>query len=1255
MNNRHRVVARLAASIVVVLATLALVGCGGSDDETTPPPPAPTVGSATLSSAGGIVDGPDGVRLVIPADAVSAPTTFRIARDDTGAPPLVGINAVSPIYAVTPHGQAFAGTALLSIPRTAAAAQLPAGARTVLLKANPGGRWQVLGDAGTDAARVAVDLDGLSYFVLGACEAITPAWTIGALDCPLNHSLSLQMLDGQSQPITITRNPDGTLLPLWVLEDAVQSRTFRLRWTRPAGTNRNDTLAVFGLGIQGVTTTGLGSAVQEVNDSVDRLFTITIDPARVGGAAAPGGRLLRVNVQASYTTLVRDIRQLPVETGFVFALDLPILIRSTGQRPVIATQPANVGVTEGQPATFTVTATVTPAAPLTYQWSRRADANANFTPIAGATSAGYTLPAAALADDGTQFRVDVCASPFRCTTSEVAMLSVTRAAVAPGFTVTPADITVVAGQTASFTAAAGGVPLPSIVWQSAPANDATNFTAVTGAAGCVTATPPASGVTTMTTCTVGPLTTADSGRRYRAVATNSVASATSGVATLTVTPAPTAPSITQQPAARTTTEGGSASFTVTATGTAPLAYAWRLNGSALPAANGAFSVGTCTGQVVYTDGGATVTLSNLARACDGAAVSVVVSNGVAPNATSNPATLTVNAAAGTLSLLAGAIGGPGWVDGPGGVARVSIGTTHGIAFAANGTAYFTDASNRLRRMSPTGEVATLSNGLLAPSGVAVDAAGNIYVAERFAHRIMRFTPAGTSSVYVGGTQGDVDGTGAAARLSNPQALAIDAAGNLYFTQEAGDGTRKLRRVTPALEVSTLFTFAAGQGAVGIAVEPDGSAVYGTGLGGLFNTVIRIAGGSLSVLAGAPGQSGDMDGTGSAARFFTAQGITRATSGDLYVTDLSAFSIRRVTMAGVVTRVSGSSAFPVVPADGVGSAGRYESPAAIGAAPDGSLLVGDTSTLRRLTVPGYALTTVAGKRLERGTVDETAGAARFQGPLDLVLGTDGTAYVADIDRIRRVTPAGVVSTLALVPARSIARAPDGTLVAASETAVWRVTTAGASTLVAGDPNDIGYVDGAVADARFTNIGGVAVDAAGNIFVAETQSHTIRRIGTDGQVSTWAGAQNAAGSDDGARSAARFNFPFGLAFDGAGNLYVSDSSNQTIRRISGTAVSTVAGSAPSAGTTDGAGSAARFFNPGRLAFDGNGNLLIADNGSRTVRRMSPTFAVTTVLGNAGVPGVRLGNQPQLNFVLGLAVRGDGRLVLCSEAAVLEATLP
>jgi hypothetical protein len=154
----------------------------------------------------------------------------------------------------------------------------------------------------------------------------------------------------------------------------------------------------------------------------------------------------------------------------------------------------------------------------------------------------------------------------------------------------------------------------------------------------------------------------DNGRRYRALAINAVAApgVPSNEATLTVTPAPTAPSITTQPAAQSTTVGGSATFTVVASGTAPLAYTWRINGTALPNA-GPFTIGACSGTV--SANGASLTLTGLSAGCNGVALTVVVSNGINPDATSNPAILTVNAVGPGLSLLAGAIGGPGTVDG----------------------------------------------------------------------------------------------------------------------------------------------------------------------------------------------------------------------------------------------------------------------------------------------------------------------------------------------------------------------------------------------------------------------------------------------------------------------------------------------------------------------------------------------------------------------------------------------------------------
>lgn len=214
----------------------------------------------------------------------------------------------------------------------------------------------------------------------------------------------------------------------------------------------------------------------------------------------------------------------------------------------------------------------------------------------------------------------------------------------PTFTQAPASAQVVAGQPAAFTAIAQGMPAPAVRWQVAPAVGA--FADVTAEVGCAPTAAPTSGTQTSASCTIANTLVGNTGQRYRAVATN--ASAVGGVdsadAVLTITPVPAAPVITQAPLAQTTTVLSSASFNVTATGTGTLNYTWQINGTALPGASGAFSIGACSGNAVYAQGGSALTLLNLSAGCNGVSVRVVVSNGVNPNATSTGAVLTVNAA-----------------------------------------------------------------------------------------------------------------------------------------------------------------------------------------------------------------------------------------------------------------------------------------------------------------------------------------------------------------------------------------------------------------------------------------------------------------------------------------------------------------------------------------------------------------------------------------------------------------------------------
>jgi len=253
-------------------------------------------------------------------------------------------------------------------------------------------------------------------------------------------------------------------------------------------------------------------------------------------------------------------------------------------------------VTAGQSATFAVGASG--AAPLTYQWQK------NSANIRGATSSSYTTPATTTADNNSTFDV-VVTNTAGSVTSKTATLTVNPAPVAPSITTQPANQTVTAGQTATFSVVASGTAPLSYQWQK-------NSTNISGA--------------TSSSYTTPATTTADSNSTFDVVVTNTAGSVTSNTATLAVNPAPVAPSITTQPASQTVTAGQSATFSVVATGTAPLTYQWQKNSTNI---SGATSSSYTTPATTTADNNSTF--------------DVVVTN-TAGSETSNTATLTVNPA-----------------------------------------------------------------------------------------------------------------------------------------------------------------------------------------------------------------------------------------------------------------------------------------------------------------------------------------------------------------------------------------------------------------------------------------------------------------------------------------------------------------------------------------------------------------------------------------------------------------------------------
>ena len=353
---------------------------------------------------------------------------------------------------------------------------------------------------------------------------------------------------------------------------------------------------------------------------------------------------------------------------------------------------------------------------------------------------------------------------------------------------------------------------------------------------------------------------------------------------------------------------------------------------------------------------------------------------------------------------------------------VPAGATSGKITVQVGTALATTATDFIYVQAATLTVSTLAgNGMLGtadgagatarfyqPTGLDFDAAGNMYVADYANHLIRKITPAGVVSTFAGnGTAGFLDGTGTAAQFEGPYDVAVDDAGNVYVSDTFNDAIRKIT------SAGVVTTFA-------------GNGTYGF-----------------------------VDGVGAGAMFRTPQGIDIDADGNLYVADKNNQRIRKITPNGTVTTLAGLGGAGAS-TDGDATVAQFSSPAGVAVDASGNVYVGDAGNHRiRKVTPAGVVSTLAGSTA--GITDADGTAARFNAPTGVVVDANGNIYVADDEneRIRKVTPSGTVTTIAggFVP---------------------------------------GFTDGAGEDAQFRSPTGISLDGSGHIYVADRHNHSIRKI-------------------------------------------------------------------------------------------------------------------------------------------------------------------
>ena len=573
---------------------------------------------------------------------------------------------------------------------------------------------------------------------------------------------------------------------------------------------------------------------------------------------------------------------------------------------------------------------------------------------------------------------------------------------------------------------------------------------------------------------------------------------------------------------------------------------------------------------------------------------------------------------------------------------------YGLALDSAGNVYVADLGNqRVRRISPDGVITTVAGtgrkasspdgaaptdtSLLSPRNVAVDAAGNLYIAEFEGHRVRKLTPDGKLSTVAGTGVAGWSGDGSrapAAQIDYPAGMAFDRAGALYV---ADSGNNAVRKLYADGTIGTVLGRNPGTplyNPLAVAVDPAGTLYVGdsTFMVRAFTTAGRWIG---YAGTGVPSFSGD-GGSAASAALNSVNDLAADLNGNLFIAD--GVRLRRVDPVGNIVTVAGDGYVHSVGDGGPATMAQLYQPSAPTLDSAGNLFIADSGTERvRQVIRDGTVTTLAGTgAAARGAADGSpAGSVALNTPMGVAMDSSGNVLVADTynHRVVMVTPARAIRTVA--GTGTSGASPDGTgplvaqlrgpravcadrtgnlyIVDTSNHRVLRLAPGGTLQTAAGNGSrGSAGDDGAARFAQLDTPSACATDSAGNLFIADTANHAIRKVNPAGMISTVAGTGVAGRSwEEEVATEAGLYAPRGVVVDDMGDIFIADTGNHRIRQVTPDGrIHTIAGSgAAGFSGDDGAAAGALLNGPQGLFLDGAGDLYFADTGNNRIRRLVP----------------------------------------------------